>query len=181
MRGRSLSRGSTATSAVKIIVLGDQAVGKTCLLASFTTNSFPDQYVPTEFENHHTNLMVNGREIELDLVDTSGQHDNKLRSLSFEKADIFMLLFAMGERDSFENCKIRWLAEIQESNKKRIDGTQIPFILVGTKSDIQNKKTQISPKDIDKFVSDTPICMDHKQTSALTKVGVNEAFECAVR
>ena len=40
---------------IKLVAVGDGAVGKTCLLNVFVQGQFPEQYEPTVFENHEFN------------------------------------------------------------------------------------------------------------------------------
>ncbi|KAF8564821.1 hypothetical protein P879_07365 [Paragonimus westermani] len=124
---------------IKCVVVGDGAVGKTCLLISYTTNKFPTEYVPTVFDNYAVTVMVGGEPYTLGLFDTAGQEDyDRLRPLSYPQTDVFLVCFSVASPASFENAKDKWVPEIMHHCPK------VPFLLVGTQTDLRDDKPTIS-------------------------------------
>ncbi|KAL9682561.1 hypothetical protein QQ045_014362 [Rhodiola kirilowii] len=103
----------SAARFIKCVTVGDGAVGKTCLLISYTSNTFPTDYVPTVFDNFSANVVVNGSTVNLGLWDTAGQEDyNRLRPLSYRGADVFILAFSLISKASYENVSKKIINEM---------------------------------------------------------------------
>jgi len=162
----------------KLVIVGDGTVGKTCMLISYTSNSFPSEYVPTVFENYSTNVIIDEKPVNLALWDTAGQEEyDRLRPLSYPQTDVFLVCFAVSNKDSFNNVKSKWIPEI------RHHCPGIPFILVGTKSDLRkNNKTDemISEEEGVAMAKDVGAVI-YLECSAITQEGLHAVFEKAIR
>ncbi|VDP11699.1 unnamed protein product [Soboliphyme baturini] len=61
--GNALSSNNMAAIRKKLVIVGDGACGKTCLLIVFSKDQFPDVYVPTVFENYVADIEVDGKQV----------------------------------------------------------------------------------------------------------------------
>jgi Ras-related C3 botulinum toxin substrate 1 len=53
---------------IKCLAVGDGTVGKTCMLLSYSTNSFPEKYNPTVFDNYSANLVYENHYVNLGMI-----------------------------------------------------------------------------------------------------------------
>lgn len=171
---------------IKSVVVGDGAVGKTCLLVSYTTNAFPYEYVPTVFDNYSATCMVDGHPIHLSLWDTAGQQEyDRLRPLSYPQTDVFLICFSINNPHSFFNVRNKWWPEL------RSNAPDVPFILVGTKCDLRDDKTvleQLSNKGMSMVKVEEAMAtakeigaLSYQECSAINQQGLKNMFEEAIR
>nr|CAD2151480.1 unnamed protein product [Meloidogyne enterolobii] len=122
-----------ATIRRKLVIVGDGACGKTCLLIVFSKDDFPEVYVPTVFENYVADIEVDQRQVELALWDTAGQEDyDRLRPLSYPDTNVILMCFSIDSPDSLENIIEKWTPEVRHFCPN------VPIILVGNKKDLRN-------------------------------------------
>ncbi|BDD60599.1 hypothetical protein MAP00_005716 [Monascus purpureus] len=170
----------------KLVIVGDGACGKTCLLIVFSKGTFPEVYVPTVFENYVADVDVDGKHVELALWDTAGQEDyDRLRPLSYPDSHVILICFAIDSPDSLDNVQEKWISEVLHFC------SGLPIILVGCKMDLRH-----DPKTIEELhkTSQQPVTPEqgeevrkkiqaykYLECSARTNEGVREVFEAATR
>ncbi|KAJ1642220.1 GTPase Cdc42 [Coemansia asiatica] len=170
---------------IKCVVVGDGAVGKTCLLISYTTNKFPSEYVPTVFDNYAVTVMIGDEPYTLGLFDTAGQEDyDRLRPLSYPQTDVFLVCFSVISQASFENVKEKWFPEVHH----HCPG--VPCLIVGTQVDLRedsaikaklakNKQDVISIDQGERLAKELK-AVKYVECSALTQKGLKNVFDEAI-
>jgi len=171
---------------VKLVVVGDGTVGKTCLLIAYTTNSFPEEYVPTVFDNYSANVMVDGKTVSLGLWDTAGQEDyDRLRPLSYPSTYVFLICFSVVNPASFANVKTKWFPEVHHHCP------EAKILLVGTKSDLkedreiiaklkQSGNDVVSPQQGESMAREIK-AVGYLECSSLTQKGLKAVFDESIK
>ncbi|XP_045402998.1 rho-related GTP-binding protein RhoC-like [Lemur catta] len=121
-----------AANLKKLVIVGDGAFGKMCLLIVFSKDQFPEVYSPTVFKNYIADIKVDSKQVELALWDTAGQEDyDRLRPLSYPDTDVIFMCFSTVSPDSLENIPEKWTPEVKHFCPN------MPIILVGNKKDLR--------------------------------------------
>jgi small GTP-binding protein len=172
---------------VKVVVVGDGAVGKTCLCVTFARQPFPNDYIPTVFDNYAERLVLDSHQINLQLWDTAGQEDYaQMLSASYPGTDAFVICFSLVHPTSLQNIPTKWVPDLRKH------APDAPFVLVGTKTDLRDAFHEhadewtsdgMEPVDTEtaEEIKDVIGARAYVETSAKTGNNVRLAFETAVR
>ena len=163
---------SPAIKPLKVTLVGNAGCGKTSLILRFVDNTFyPDTTALADFEYKARNL---GPEIPCKLVvfDTEGQEKfRKLTSGFFKDSDGIIVCYDCTDKQSWEDTG-NWFKEI--SREFREDEAHNPWMLIGTKADLENKVvTEQEGRTVAETVYNIPFAL----TSSKTGDGVDDAFK----
>uniref|UniRef100_A0A8C0LWC4 Rho-related GTP-binding protein RhoH n=1 Tax=Canis lupus familiaris TaxID=9615 RepID=A0A8C0LWC4_CANLF len=166
-------------SSIKCVLVGDSAVGKTSLLVRFTSETFPEAYKPTVYENTGVDVFMDGIQISLGLWDTAGNDAfRSIRPLSYQQADVVLMCYSVANHNSFLNLKNKWIAEI------RSNLPCTPVLVVATQTDQRevgpHRASCINAIEGKKLAQEVR-AKGYLECSALSNRGVQQVFECAVR
>jgi len=153
----------------KLIFLGDQSVGKSCILNRFMNDTFSEDYQATiglDFQSK--NVQIDNQDIYLLLYDTAGQE--KFRSLIpmyTRDSNIILLVYDITCKDSFIHLP-DWLKDLTNIKKD-----EVIFALVGNKIDLDEKR-EVSIEEGQKIAEENNFIF--QEVSAKKGIGFSELF-----
>eukprot|EP00731_Ephydatia_muelleri_P009364 Em0004g1702a len=161
---------------LKLVIVGDGAAGKNYFFKTWLTGVFPSEYKPVVFEDYSASTVVDGEAVSLSLHVTNGQEDyDRLRPLCYPGTDVLLVAFNINNTDSLYHVKNKWIPEITHHCPNT------PWLLLGLQADHRASRgicvSQQAGQDMAKLLG----AAGYRECSALTRHGLNEAMEAAVR
>lgn len=159
---------------VKLLIIGESSVGKSCLLLRFAEDKFNENFLTTiGIDFKVRKVTIDDAKVKLQIWDTAGQE--KFRTITkayYRGAHGILLVFDVTSRDSFNKTK-QWMASIKESITDPVD-----IILVGNKADGEYNdpkiSRQVTKEEGEEMAQEFGI--PYYETSAKTSFNVEETF-----
>lgn len=160
---------------VKVVLLGDSGVGKTCLITRYISETFEQNTASTNgasYASKNVNYDKLKKTITLDIWDTAGQEKYKaLTKFFYKDAAIAILVYDITQKQSFESIKSYWYEQVKENGEKTV-----VLGIVGNKSDLYEQE-EVPENEARQFAQS--IGAIFALTSAKMNTGVDALFEDA--
>merc|ERR1711953_61551 len=162
-------KGGSSPSLHKVIMVGSGGVGKSALTLQFMYDEFVEDYEPTKADSYRKKVVLDGEEVQIDILDTAGQEDYAaIRDNYFRSGEGFLCVFSITEDDSFQSTQ-----EFREQIIRVKGDSNIPFILVGNKADLTNSR-KVQQATANNRVQQWNV--PYVETSAKTRENVDKVF-----
>ena len=158
---------------IKVVLLGETAVGKSCLISRFVNDVFQTNHISTlagTFSSKTVFYDKLKKKIIYEIWDTAGQE--KYRSLNkmfYHDAKVAILVLDITRKDPFHAIKNYWYLELKDNAPKNII-----LGLAANKSDLYEYE-EITNSELEEYAKS--INAEYKQTSALQNSGINDLFD----
>ncbi|XP_037542270.1 ras-related protein Ral-B [Nematolebias whitei] len=154
----------------KVIMVGSGGVGKSALTLQFMYDEFVEDYEPTKADSYRKKVVLDGEEVQIDILDTAGQEDYAaIRDNYFRSGEGFLLVFCITEQESFSATD-----EFREQILRvKAEEDKIPLLLVGNKSDLEDRR-QVSVDEARGKAEEWGV--QYVETSAKTRANVDKVF-----
>ncbi|XP_019302278.1 GTP-binding protein Rhes [Panthera pardus] len=168
-----------AKNSYRMVVLGASRVGKSSIVSRFLNGRFDDQYTPTIEDFHRKVYNIRGDMYQLDILDTSGNHPfPAMRRLSILTGDVFILVFSLDNRESFDEVKRlqKQILEVKSCLKNKTkEAGELPMVICGNKNDHGELCRQVPATEAELLVSGDENCA-YFEVSAKKNTNVDEMF-----
>jgi small GTP-binding protein len=156
---------------LKVVVIGDSSVGKTCISLRYLTGEFSNQTRPTIAAGFcNANVKLGKTEIDLLIWDTAGQEAYRgLTSQYYRDAKIALIVFDLSNAGTLNSAK-DWHTRLLDANPN-----PVIVVLVGNKSDLASR--QVAREQGEAVAADIKAL--YREASAFTGKGIAEIFEDA--
>lgn len=153
----------------KVIMVGSGGVGKSALTLQFMYDEFVEDYEPTKADSYRKKVVLDGEEVQIDILDTAGQEDYAaIRDNYFRSGEGFLCVFSITEQESFQAT-----AEFREQILRVKSDENIPFLLVGNKADLEDRR-QVTIEEAQTRAQQWNV--PYVETSAKTRANVDKVF-----
>ena len=118
---------------VKVTLLGNSGVGKTCIIGRFTSNDFKEGISSTRGADYsQKSITIKNKTVNLDLWDTAGQENYRSLGRHFYKDSLIVILvYDITNKESFDDLKNLWYNDLKRYGEK-----YSVLGIVGNKSDL---------------------------------------------
>lgn len=162
---------SSAPDFVKILLVGNSTVGKTCIFLRYSEDLFNENHLSTIGLDYFTKEvdMEDGQKQIFQIWDTAGQDRFKaIVKNYFKGAHGILLVYDVTSRKSFE-ALTQWLIQIQDNSSQ-----YIKIVVIGNKCDCSNSNREVTKAEGKELAN--KMGYDFFETSAKTGENINEAF-----